>query len=131
MKKTISILILLIAVKFLSAQTSVSLELPNPCSNLSIEQNQFMQNENLSVTVLPNPNTGQFELEINSKVELGRFEISIVNASGQLLYQEKFFSESKKCVKAFDFKDLQPGVYSVSLSTEVGRVSTKIVISKN
>ncbi|MCD4680327.1 MAG: T9SS type A sorting domain-containing protein [Bacteroidales bacterium] len=80
-----------------------------------------------SFNIFPNPNTGQFVLEMEL-TQQADFEISVINISGQEVYNEKLKSISGKCQKNFDLSNLSKGIYNFQLLTNDGVVNKKIII---
>ena len=84
---------------------------------------------NMSAKLYPNPNDGNFTLEIDDKAS-HNLQLHIYNAIGEDVYQESFVSKGK-LTKNINLNRLSNGVYFLHLNTKDSVVyRTKVVISK-
>jgi len=78
-----------------------------------------------SFTISPNPSNGQFRVEV--KAESARFNLSVRNMIGQVVYNENI-SVSNSLIKTIDLSDLEKGIYFVSLENGVNREVQKVIV---
>jgi PKD repeat protein len=87
-------------------------------------------NNDLSWNVFPNPNTGQFQIEIGSN-QSGDAEIALYTTDGRLLKQENHFLQNGINMLHLNWHDLVPGLYLLRLKTEKAILSKRLVILRN
>lgn len=79
------------------------------------------------LTVLPNPNPGQFTVEFSSS-EAKNYTIEIRNIAGQLIHSEEINDFSGNYSSPYDLSDLAKGMYFLTLfDTEKKSVSKSII----
>jgi len=93
----------------------------NPLSSIE----NFTSNQN-DFTLIPNPNTGSFEINFNSKSTQAN-KISIFNSVGQLVYEKAEIKESG--IMKIDL-GLNDGIYFLVIETNKGVKNSRIIISK-
>lgn len=82
-----------------------------------------------SLSIYPNPTDGVFNLDL--KKNLGQsFDVSIINLSGQQVYNNHLNSSGENQTHKIDLKNLSKGVYTIQLITESGVVNRKKLIIK-
>jgi hypothetical protein len=77
--------------------------------------------------VYPNPNTGQFIVELNN-LENDDYQIEIRNIIGQLVLTENVTELSGNFYKQIDLTSKETGVYFISLSNEEDKITKKLVV---
>jgi hypothetical protein len=77
--------------------------------------------------VYPNPNTGQFIVELNN-LENDDYQIEIRNIIGQLVLTENVTELSGNFYKQIDLTSKETGVYFISLSNEEDKITQKLVV---
>lgn len=121
-------LFLLTACGYAYSQTVVKLYLPTNCSaGTSGVPNQKVAPASM-LEIFPNPNSGNFTLNISLASAIGKASISIYNYSGNLVYTEPVFCISKELVKQIKLQDLSAGTYIVHFKNNTTDVSTKLII---
>ncbi len=134
MKKTFtSLLLLIISVGFLQAQTVVTLLLPDPCSSETthIDDVDFQTAPNeFDFIISPNPNAGKFTVSLKSKKPLGLMQIEIYNLQGAIQMRTQIFSENNECIKTFDMNSASDGMYLIVVRGKDVSKSKKIIVSK-
>ncbi|RLD41582.1 MAG: hypothetical protein DRI86_13110, partial [Bacteroidetes bacterium] len=86
------------------------------------------QNNDIAVSIFPNPNNGIFNLEIGD-IGHSDLELNITNALGTEVYNNKF-SVYGKTTRQIDLKGLARGVYFIRLKTSSGIVYRgKVIIN--
>lgn len=79
------------------------------------------------LTIHPNPNSGEFTLEMElTKSE--DFQIKVINIAGQVIYTEKLKGIYGKYQKTIDISNFANGIYTVQLITEKGTVNKQITV---
>jgi len=114
---------------WLQGQTSVYLNLPNPCSISNINETNSSKNF-LDFNIMPNPSTGIFTLEIKSAKSLGLLVVKLTSMDGKTTYNEQLYSAQKQCVKTFNVSHLKGGTYILSVSSKKEKIAKKIIIKK-
>jgi len=81
-------------------------------------------NQQLSIGIYPNPNSGMFvlEIEMKSKTEL---QIQLTNITGQIIYSESVVASFYK--KDIDLSGYAKGVYALKVVGDGGVVCRKVV----
>lgn len=77
-----------------------------------------LQTDKFKVKILPNPNNGNFELNIESDKE-SFCELTMFDITGKIIYIEKFSISSGNNVKLFS-KNIDKAVYIVNIKNEFG-----------
>ena len=83
--------------------------------------NEFV-NEELQVNVFPNPNNGQFELNINGAAITGQVKIKMYDLVGALVFETEFMNGD--VTKKINASHLSKGVYFVRLKRHDGHYTT-------
>ena len=74
-----------------------------------------------SILVYPNPNNGQFTLELNINAQ-----VQIIDALGRVVYDEKL-SSGKQIINIHEEKN---GVYFMKIITDTNQHTERIIINK-
>ena len=77
--------------------------------------------------IFPNPNKGEFTVEINS-IQTETFELIIFNYLGQPIFTERIMLFKRSYQRNFNLKDYPAGCYLFQLVGDSGIISTQIVI---
>ncbi|MBN4051336.1 T9SS type A sorting domain-containing protein [bacterium AH-315-M05] len=80
-----------------------------------------------SFKIYPNPNAGEFTLEINI-IQTVSLELKIVNSLGQELFTEELKQFKGPYEKQLDLNEFPAGIYTLQLLSEKGVINKKIVI---
>ncbi|MFW6019117.1 MAG: T9SS type A sorting domain-containing protein, partial [Bacteroidales bacterium] len=81
-------------------------------------------NDDMQISVYPNPNAGIFTLEINGPKE--DFNLEIMNVKGQLIQSEQI--NANEFSKQYDFSNLSGGIYYIRLINEDMTKTQKLII---
>ena len=100
-----------------TASVTVTVE---ACTGLSEMESQ------LGISIYPNPNNGEFALEINN-APAGEVNISIVNAVGENVYTGRFVINQTKHQEKFNV-NLNSGVYFLKMDTANGKLVRKLIV---
>ena len=95
-----------------------SLEVVDPTSVNDVFLSEFL--------VYPNPNNGEFNLEIETKNSTD-IVVSISNTLGQEVYNESLQSVVT-LTKSLNLSHLEKGIYNIILSDKIGRTQTQKII---
>lgn len=79
------------------------------------------------LTIYPNPNDGIFTVHFNSSKNQD-FKLRLTNAIGQLVYTEDVKGTGGKLSVVIKVKDVQTGMYNLTLSSGDTEVIKKVVI---
>lgn len=93
--------------------------------DLYVGEEENLENES-SVTIFPNPVKDKFKLTAGCK-QGAEISILITDMSGKIIIEQTDIASSDKYNKDFDFSDLSPGLYFVTISFD-GKSETKKVI---
>jgi hypothetical protein len=85
-----------------------------------------LESDIMSINVYPNPNSGEFSLELIGMSH--EIEISVIDFAGRLILEEKILDiTADKMEKQFNLSDYERGVYFLRI-THGGKVSYKKVV---
>lgn len=98
--------------------------------SLEIVSPSLSQGEKISFfTASPNPNDGNFNVLLSSKMSSEPCWIQITNNMGQVIAGDHFV---RSAIENFSFKNLPSGIYFISLYNKLGLIDSQmIVIEKN
>jgi hypothetical protein len=85
-------------------------------------------NEDLNMTLYPNPSNGQFTMEITGAL-YQNYTLQVLNITGQQLYSESLQTGAAKYVRDYDFRSWSKGVYFVRISSQGKTKTYKLVIN--
>jgi hypothetical protein len=83
-------------------------------------------NEN-SISIFPNPTSGNFSLQINSTIESSA-EIKIYNSLGEMVLEKKEKNISGNFTENFSLGEMSDGIYFVSVKLDNKIISKKIIL---
>jgi hypothetical protein len=117
---------------------SVSVKSINECGESEFSENLDVMvyntvgygkvNENITgLQIIPNPSSGKFRLEIESKKEISCY-LSIMSSTGSTVYSEDDLSINKKLTKEMELGHLNAGVYYLNLGNDDFRIVRKLII---
>ncbi|MCR5013955.1 MAG: T9SS type A sorting domain-containing protein [Bacteroidales bacterium] len=107
-------------------QTVVELDLPDPCSNLSVEE--VTPNQNIDFSIFPNPTDGNFTLSIESVNSLGQVKMEISDPSGAIVLSEKYRTGDNRLQTLLNVSNLSSGFYFITLYNKEGRIVKKLIV---
>ncbi|MFC2111304.1 T9SS type A sorting domain-containing protein, partial [Bacteroidota bacterium] len=85
-------------------------------------------NTNPKVNIYPNPNNGNFQINISGMISK-TLEMCIINITGQIMYCEKLNNISLgKLTKSLDFSSYSKGIYFIKVITEEIVETKKVII---
>ena len=83
---------------------------------------------NLSLTLYPNPNKGQFTLELNSNTsQMQTYQLEVYSVLGKLIHSETL-SFGSKLRKEMHFENLSKGVYFVRLRSKDNVLMSRFIV---
>ncbi len=113
MKKTIILMLFIIIANFVKGQTTeVTLDLPNPCSTVKVED---IQKESMTFDLSPNPTDGMLLINFTRDKEIGKVKIEIIDTKGISVFSDKIYSNNTEFVKRYNLKRISKGIYYVSI----------------
>jgi hypothetical protein len=83
-------------------------------------------NENIGISLSPNPNNGEFKLAVTTKGK-SKLSIKIINAVGAVVYKSAEINTDGKYSEAMKL-NLESGTYSIIVVTANGSASQKFVV---
>ena len=89
-----------------------------------------LNHENVAFTIYPNPNNGEFNIEMQSDMSAKFLEVSVVNLMGELVYTLKEDTQSNSISKKLNLNNLANGTYFVKTNTGNSITTKKLVINK-
>ena len=129
LKKTIILFILCFAGLQSYGQINVTLDLPKPCYNTSIDK--FTTNKKaVSLVVTPNPSKGKISLKLSSTSPLESFSVFIYDTNSKVIYSDLFYCPDINFIKQVNLSNQADGIYIVSIFNNTYRISRKIIIKK-
>ena len=97
----------------------------NTAPNIGFEQSA---DESLSLLLYPNPNKGQFTLELNSATsQMQTYQLEVYSVMGELIHSEAV-SFGNKLSKTMRFEHLSKGVYFVRLRSKDHLLRSRFVV---
>ena len=87
-----------------------------------------MGDDNASVVLFPNPNAGEFTLQLNS-LEATAFDVNIYDAVGHMVYSKTITPNSNSYTEQVSL-DVPAGVYQVSISNGTSLMNYPVVINR-
>ncbi|MCX6244335.1 MAG: Omp28-related outer membrane protein [Bacteroidetes bacterium] len=113
---------------------AVTVSTPDGCEQYMIENIFFddctgigVKNGDLGVSLYPNPNSGTFNIEMNS-LSAQNVTIEVMNSMGMKVYAEKGIPISGKSTKTITLKNAASGVYYVAVQGSGKKVVEKILV---
>jgi len=85
------------------------------------------QVNNVDVNVYPNPNNGEFTLNVNTN-DVNELAIKVVNIQGQEVYNKMNFDNINQVNEKIDLRDNANGIYFVIVTTDKGIVTHKMIV---
>jgi subtilisin-like proprotein convertase family protein len=82
---------------------------------------------NVNVNVYPNPNNGQFTLNVNT-TDVNELSIRVVNIQGQEVYNRNNFKNLNTVNEQIDLSNNANGIYFVIVTTDKGIVTHKMIV---
>ena len=82
---------------------------------------------NVNVNVYPNPNNGQFTLNVNTS-DVNELSIRVVNIQGQEVYNRNNFENLNTVNEKIDLSNNANGIYFVIVTTDKGIVTHKMIV---
>jgi hypothetical protein len=83
-----------------------------------------------NISVIPNPNNGVFELNIQNNEENTDAKLIIVNMIGQVVYSKNMALEAGESTQAISLENINSGVYFVRIQLREKMIERKIVINR-
>lgn len=110
------------------SQIAVTLNLPDPCASVGINEDLKVEKE-VDFTLSPNPSNGVFSLKIKSSETIGSVTVEVLSVQGKNVLSEKIFCNSSTSVKEYNLSHLQKGVYIIYLSGKNLKGSKKFILN--
>ena len=82
---------------------------------------------NVNISIVPNPNTGRFNLNINSQ-EISQLDVRVVNIQGQIIFSKNNFDNINTVNEPIDLSNNAKGIYFVVITTDKGIKTDKLII---
>lgn len=83
--------------------------------------------DNISLNVYPNPNNGEFTLNVNT-TDVNELAIRVVNLQGKEVYFQNSFTNLNSINERIDLSDNSSGIYFVIVTTDKGIVTHKMIV---
>lgn len=80
-----------------------------------------------SVVIYPNPNAGEFNIAFKEALK-GNATIKIYHATGAEIYRSVISVQSNEQTETFSLGKLQAGIYYISIETQNGHITQKLMI---
>lgn len=103
-------------------------------ASVRMSDNNELTTENMdnvfNISVIPNPNNGVFELNIQNNEENTDAKLIIVNMIGQVVYSKNMALEAGESTQAISLENINSGVYFVRIQLREKMIERKIVINR-
>jgi len=126
MKKILILMLFITIASFVNGQTTVTLNLPDPCTTLNVNNNTKAE---INFTISPNPTDGRFTIKVIRKEIIGKVKIEITDMKGVLVFTEQIYSNNTKCVKTYHINSLTKGIYNISIIGTNYRETKQLVVN--
>jgi hypothetical protein len=93
----------------------------SPCAGINSALN------NVNMNVYPNPNNGEFTLNINT-TDINELDVKVLNTQGQVVYAKNNYSNVTNINDKIDLSNNANGIYFIVITTNKGIVTHKLVI---
>lgn len=103
--------------------------IPNMAAVIATLQEKLIPKSENATIIGPNPFTG--EIEITFKSPPGSLKVIICSASGQIILNRTYQKFVSRTLRIDDLQDHQQGVYFITLMTDNGTFSHKVIKLKN
>lgn len=130
MKKATLILIFGAFALSVNSQIVVPLNLPDNCNISTGEVVVPLEETTAKLTVFPNPNDGNFTVNIKSTKLIGNVELVIFNLLGVEYFKQKIYCNSKDLIRNVNVSGLPPGLYYIKVRSVGIDLSTSFIIQK-
>ena len=127
MKKLFLLIVGGMLAQFAMAQTVVVLELPDPCSNIGVDEHEVPAPKIL-FEIVPNP-VGDFAIfTVESQDHaLGKISVELSDMKGRVARKMEFYSAHNSLQSRFETHTLDAGVYIVTLRCDAGVLNKKMI----
>jgi hypothetical protein len=88
-----------------------------------------LKNNEVSVSIFPNPSNGETNLKINAKTS-SEAGITLVNVLGQTVYSRQVLLNGGTNIIPLDVSGLAQGAYSVVIDSKNGASVKKLIVTK-
>lgn len=127
MKKLLLLFVGIILAQFAMSQTVVVLELPEPCSNIGVDEN-LAPTSRILFEVFPNPVEDYALFTVDSQDNaLGKITLELSDMSGRVVRKMEFYSAHNSLQSRFETHTLETGVYIITLRCEAGVLNKKMI----
>lgn len=79
------------------------------------------------ITLNPNPNDGEFELRVNTKL-IGLANLSIIDIQGQVVFEEKVSFSGNELIKNIKLNNLAKGIYFLKINSGTNEINSKFIV---
>lgn len=117
----------LILAQFAVAQTIVVLNVPDPCSEIGVEE--FVTTD-FDFGVFPNPADHAVTLSFSNTEPIGKIEVQVADMRGVVVARKQYYSEFTELRTEMALGKLAPGVYTISARGKETFSVKKLIIKK-
>ena len=129
MKKVSLILFYSVFALSVHSQIVVPLTLPDNC-NVTTGITEQLVDQTPKLTLYPNPNDGNFTVNIKSPEVIDNVRILIFNSLGVEFYQKIVYCNSKNLVRQVKVSNLPSGVYYIKVHSDSFKLNASFIIQK-
>jgi hypothetical protein len=83
--------------------------------------------DNVSVRIFPNPSDGEFNVELNARLD-ERVDVIVVNQVGAVVYSNENISLKGQKILLLNLENNAPGVYQLFIKGQKGFVNKKLIV---
>ena len=127
MKKLVLVFVGIVLAQFAKSQTIVVLNVPNPCSEIGVEE---FVTPDFDFGVFPNPADDAVILSFSNTDPIGKIEVQVADMHGAVVIRKQYYSSFTELRTELTLGDLAPGVYTISARGKE-TYSVKKLIIKN
>ena len=84
--------------------------------------------KNASIEVYPNPNNGQFELNLRGIDNDANFQINVFDLAGKIVYNDQIQSESGVIQRTINLDQVARGIYNLKIFSKEGTATRKLLV---
>lgn len=111
MKKTLLLILGLMITRCALSQTIVVLNVPNPCSEIGVEE---FVTPDFDFGVFPNPADDAVTLSFSGTNPIGKVEVQVTDMRGVVVIKKQYYSAFTELRTEMELGKLAPGVYTIS-----------------
>ena len=110
-----------------SCSANVTFDATNERQNIVEKDKMLLENSAVNFTVFPNPNQGQFSVQLEAPTE-APVKVELFNTLGQMVLVEDFIAINPR--RYFDITHLPAGQYTIRITANSSSSSSQVLLKK-